>query len=559
MRLQPVNLLWQKRYRGVLPFVANSVTDEGHALVVRPDELEARTYQILLLSPSGQPREISAISVETVRKFEVVPDGSVLLGVTVDDIYLFRDGRKSRFMPDRRVGFSDVALARQGTLFTCAFSDMMFASHTVALGDVSGRLGWTRDVDAPVNRVALAADGRHLVVGRADGVVTALDHLRTAAWEYCQDAAVTGLALGHAGAPCAVGTEDGSVLLLDASGAVNWQTTLGLPVLAVAMDATGEWVLALSGDGGRGLLTCLGQGGLPLWEYDLEAQPTGAAVSPNGRFLGVTLSDGGLMLFEAEFSSAGAGAQDREQALAEVGALEGSGDIAGARDRLLRLLADHPGDAAAGGRLVELEDRLAAERLRAAREHAESGALNEALLTLREALRSQPYREDLFSELCATRRARVESLAAEAEARASVGSAEEALGLLEEVLRVDPLHLPARERLAALQSELAHRLMAEGDACEASGDQAGALERWRRAGALAENPELEARIRRAEVQHCMEAGVALYEQQRFAEASFQFKKCLALDPNHEEAQRYLQYTQGGGPDALITGRFHRLE
>ena len=52
---------------------------------------------------------------------------------------------------------------------------------------------------------------------------------------------------------------------------------------------------------------------------------------------------------------------------------------------------------------------------------------------------------------------------------------------------------------------------------------------------------------------------ALYEQGRLAEAGFQFKKALSLDPNNPEAQRYLAYTQGAGPDTTLSGRFSRLE
>src|SRR5947208_8393012 len=178
MNIQPANLLWQKRFRGLMPFVANSLSDDGHALIVRPDELEARTYQVVDMAPTGEGREVCALSVETVHKFEVVPAGEVLLGVTDDDIYLFRESRKSRFMPDRRVTYSDVVLARQGRLLACAFSDMMFASHTVAFGDTGGRVAWTKDMDAPVTRIAIAPDGRRLVCGSTNGHLIALDHLR---------------------------------------------------------------------------------------------------------------------------------------------------------------------------------------------------------------------------------------------------------------------------------------------------------------------------------------------------------------------------------------------
>src|SRR5690349_4339368 len=111
MSFSSVNLLWQTRFRGLLPVTANSAADSGQVLLIRPDELENRTYQLLLVDPLGEAREAGAVSVETVRKFDGAPGAKLLLAMTTDDLYLVREGRKVRFMGDHRVLFADVSLA----------------------------------------------------------------------------------------------------------------------------------------------------------------------------------------------------------------------------------------------------------------------------------------------------------------------------------------------------------------------------------------------------------------------------------------------------------------
>jgi tetratricopeptide (TPR) repeat protein len=559
MNIQPVNLLWQRRYRGLLPFVANSLADDGQALLIRPDELEARTYQILSLGPDGQARELGAVSVETVSKFEVAPGGQFMLGVTDDDIYLFREGRKSRFLADRRVSYSDVALARQGGLFGCAFSDMMFASHTAALAEMGGRLAWTKDLAAPVNRVAITYDGRTVAIGGADGSVLALDHLRATVWECLQPEPVTALALGEAAHPCAAGTEAGSVFSIDGSGAVVWQTAVELPVRALAMDSAGEWVVAAAGDATGGLLVCFDREGAPVWETELATQPTGLALSPNGRFVGVSLQEGSALLFEADFGAARAAGRPAESELAEVETLVTAGHLPAARARLLELLERDPACLPAGERLADVEDRVVEERLVAARALAEEGNRGEALALLGETAQRFPYHAGLFAERCRLREAAVAGFQEAADRSLAADDAESALAALRELLRFDPRHQAAREQLAATQRRMADQLAAEGDACASRRDLAGALERWQKASALAPSPELEGRIRRGEIERSLAAGTALYQHGRFAEAAFQFKRVLALDPQHEEARRYLGYSQSAAGESLISSRFRKLE
>ncbi len=559
MSVHPVNLLWQKRARGALPFVANSLADDGSAVVIRPDEFETRTYQVLRALPDGQAEEVIALSVETVRKFEIGPGPEAMVGETDDDVYLFREGRKTRFLADRRVTYSDVALSRQGSLLVCGFADMMFASHTVALGDMGGRLGWTKDLEAPVTRLAISADGRTLALGRADGVVMALDQMRNLLWEFIQEEPITGLALGLAGQPCAVGTDAGTVLLLDREGGLAWRASVGRPVLTLAASGAAEWVAVAAGDDAGHALACFSANGSLVWEHELDARPTGLALSPNGHFLGISLSDGRLLLFQADFAATLGGAGTRDRALEEVDTLLREGDVSGARDRVLRLLETHPSYLPAADRLSGIEAGLVEARLARAAAQRAAGDFPGAFALLDETNRLLPHNRQLFEARCAFREAAAAACLEQAEAHVQAGQLEAAQSGLSELLRLDPGHRSARERLFEVHTRMADLLTAEGDQRAVEGDHGGALERWQRAAALGDHPELQERIRQAEFRRAIQAGIVLYNQQRLPEASFQFRKALSLDPASEEAQRYLQYTQGGGPDTTLKGRFSHLE
>jgi hypothetical protein len=562
MSLSFVNLLWQKhRMRGLMAATGRNVADDGRALLIRPDELETRTYQVLSLSPNGDCAEQSALSVETVHRFDVLVDGRVLLGMTDDDIYLFRDAKKIRFMGDKRVLYTDACLAPEAACFVCGFSDALLASHAVALGDTNGRVLWTKDLETPPNRVAIGSDGKAVALALQEGRILALDSRRATLWESAQPEPVTALAMPASGARCAGGTEEGAVFMLDEDGGFRWRAPVGLPVLAVATDGAAEWVAAVCSDGGTHLLACLGPDGRLVWEYELDARPSGVSLSPNGRHLLVTTALGSAALFEVDFSAAprrlaGTGSPMEHDAARTA---EEAGDLHGARQVLVAALAAAPHDVAAARRLHELDLRLLEQYRAEAQRHAEQGDLHAALDVLETAAALAPWNRPMFEQRVQYRAAAVDAAVRRAREQEAAHNWDAATDTWLEVLQLDPRRLEAREALLQVRKAEALELMRAGDERHAAGDPLQAVALWQQAERLDPTEALESRLRQAEVERAVAAGLAYYQEQRLPEAAFQFKKALALEPEHETAHRYLGYCKTGANDHLISDRFARLE
>lgn len=561
MSLSSVNLLWQKRFRGLGAASGHNVDASGNALLIKPDELERRTYQVLSIDPQGEARELLAVSVETVRKWDVSPDGKLLLGMTADDIYLWRGGRKVRFTPDTRVVYADACLAPEAGCFVAASSDALFSAHAVTLGDAGGRLGWTKDLESAVNRVAVAGDGQTVAIGMQDGRILALDSRRSLAWECVQGEPVSALAMPVIGPRAAAGTEDGSVLALDEEGGFRWRNSVGLPVVALAVDAEAQWIAAALTDGRTHLLSCFGPDGSLIWEWEPEAAPTGVSLSPGGRHLLVTQGNGVALLFELDLV-AGAGmalGARRDGELASARADLEAGEPAKARERLQALVQAAPHDVEAARELMEAERILVIDRREVASELAAAGKWRAALETLGAAAQIDPWSEELFRLRLEYRRQAVEAAAEQARSLRDEADWEGAARAWTEALALDPGIMDARAALGEIRRTRATELMERGDERSEAGETAAAVELWQEARRLEPSEELEDRLRRAEVQRCVEAGVAHYDAGRMAEAQFQLKKALALDPGNETAERYLGYAQGQTGASGISDRFSRLE
>lgn len=555
-----VNLLWQQRYRGLLAVAQHNVADDGRALLIKPDEFERRTYQLLDVQPDGATSEAGAISVETVQKFDGVAGGRFVVGITADDLYLFRDGKKLRFMPDRRVTYTDVHVAPEPGWFACSFSDSVFSTHGLAFGDANGRLGWTKDLRTPPNRVALTTDGRVVVAGLQNGHLLAMDQMRTPLWECFQEEPISALALPATGARPVAATEAGTVLAVDEDGGFRWRTAVGIPAVAVATDQDAHRVAAVFSNGSSHLVTCFGADGNPVWEHTLETRPTGVSLSPSGEYLLVSCAHGGAVLFQLDFSRATLSAgrvpiRDVETARAAASV----GDLRHARELLLPALHAHPHDVSLARELAEIEARWLAQLRLEAQTHAEDGRLLDALQALEEAAAAFPWDAELFQERSRYRSRALRACRENAEALEAAKEWDAARAVWLSALKLDARCLRTREALERLRTAQSYELMLAGDQQETFGNVDGALIHWQQAMALTDTEELRARLARAEVSRCMTAGIAFYEAQRLPEAAFQFRKALALDPTHEAAHRYLGYTEGLTGDTTIASRFAHLE
>lgn len=557
----PTNLLWERRYRGSLATRSHCVADDGTVLILTPDELAARTYQILSISSEGTASEINTLTVETLHNFEVTPDGSFVIARTADDLYLFSQGRKSRFLGERRVAYADVDLARKGDVFVCAFSDMLGTSHTLTLGNKQGQALWSIDQSADILAVGIAADGGVVFCGSADGQVVALDRLRKEIWRRHLTDPVISLAAPPTGSRCVAGTETGGVALLGEDGELEWRVELGAPIVAISADDELRWTLAVAGDRVSGILSCLGGTGEVLWQKDLERGPTGVAFSPAGNHFCVSLIGGYLETYAAEFADLEA---ESRQAGLEVDVAKGqellaAGNPAAAREIFHRLLAGHATRTDIAAALLEATQALVLMRREEAASHAAMGLFAEAAATLDDARALLPYDEELFSDCVRARGRALEALRNRADSRLADGDPASAAGALRELLGLAPLDVDARESLVEAQGAQAKQLLASGDEREQAGDFDGAVEAWAEAVRLHPSSETEERHRQGLLAHCMREALALYEENRLSEAAFQFRKVLSIDPSHAEAQRYLGYSQEGGQRTLIEDRFSRLE
>jgi tetratricopeptide (TPR) repeat protein len=535
-------------------------------LAVRPDELEARRYQVLRVDGSGAARAETSLTVETVRQMQLTVEAPMLIGVTDDDLYLFREGRKSRFLSDRRVTYLSVALARQGGSFAAGFTDLMLAGQTLALADCSGKVLWTKDLDAPITAVAISPEGRTVAVGLENGLLTAFDAARKQLWEAVLDAAPVALAMTGQGARCIVVTASAVATAVD-HGDVAWRAELPLGAewtpgrVSATCDADGAMTVLAGGGETEGWVLVLDADGRCAWEQATGARVTGVSLSPSGLLLGVSQADGELLQFEFERGSSTRGADPLapEKALSRALEARDAGKPDEARQRLLDLLETVPGYVPACEALIALDEGARTfafeEAQRLAAEARFAGAL-EMLSSAHAVAPADPELSRRWSEILSWAQAHAADQAAQAE---SNRDPERAVAHWLSLLQIDPKCLRGRHEVDRLNRQIANQLTRDGEAAWAVGREEEAMAAWRRAQAASPTEELGARLREAEAECCFRVGVALYGQQRFAEAAFQFRKVLAIQPGHAEALRYLAYISSAGPQSPLSERFSRLE
>lgn len=560
-----VNWRWHCRLRGLLPLSPGAAADDGRVVLARPDDLEVRKYQILEADARGATKSIGSVSVETVRQVGVTADAPTMIGVTDDDLYLFREGRKNRFLPERRVSYLSVALARSGAFLAAAFTDMMFAGQTLALADATGKVIWTKDMDAPITVVGIAPDGGAVAAGLESGLLVAFDAGRARLWEVALESPPVALILTPRGARCVAVTAAGQVIAVD-GGDVAWSADLSINGLlepgsvALTADARGALTAVAGGSEGGGWISLLDSEGRAAWEHNTEGRLTGAALSPSGSLLSVSQIDGELLQFEIDIASgAAAGGLLPDEEYRRALAARDAGKTAEARQALLRVLDADPGHLAACDELIALDDAARARALSEADQLALDGSYAEAIAALDAVASLLPSDPELPTRRAGLIEAAERQASEQAGLAESEGDPERAVEQWRSFLKLDPKRRRAREEVGRLNGLLADRWVREGEEALAAGRDEDAATAWQRAQAAKPSEELASRLREIELQRYLRAGVDLYSRQRFPEAAFQLRKVLALQPDHPEALRYLAYIGSSGPQSSLSERFSRLE
>jgi tetratricopeptide (TPR) repeat protein len=555
-----VNLLYLRKARGVAPLSRYAMRDDATLVVSVPDEMEVRTFHVARFDARGRSQVLETYSVETLRRTEIAASGASYVGTTDDDLYVFQGGRKTRFLPDRRAAYTDIALSESGQRFATAFSDLLASGHTLALGDNTGRLLWTRDVAFPISRVAVDRDAQHMAVAGETGDVLLYDAARNIVLRHRQEVPIA--AVATVGPARTVFAGGGGVGAIDDRGGLLWFTELvGEPVdVALSGDGTTAAVLVRLDDM-TGRLYLLSGDGLPNWDVDYEdARPTGVSLSPDGRHCAVTLRDGSICVYELHYGER-LGSLSGAAVLAEArAAREGEGSLRGAIELLKGRLAAVPADTAACEMLAETLADMKARTLSAAQSAEAVGDFAAADARLAEAVALAPFDPDFVA---ARRDLRARwSASALAAARASLdahdGPAAEAHLL--DAIEADPLDAMARALLADARFAAAENATARGRELIATGqftDAVAALAEAQRRGAT--GPEVTQLLRDARVGEALALGNALYQDRQYAAAMFQFKKVLRLDPDNAEAQQKVGYAQNFLQDTQLNDRFTRLE
>ncbi|MBC8102771.1 MAG: hypothetical protein H7Z41_09315, partial [Cytophagales bacterium] len=442
-----VNLLYLRKARGIAPLSRYAVQDDGSVVASVPDEMEVRTFHVARYDPQGRSRTIETYNVETLRRTEIGASGQSYLGTTDDDLYLFRDARKSRFLPDRRASYTDVALNASGQRFATAFCDMLASGHALALGDSSGRLYWTKDIPFAVARVAVDREAQFIAVAGEEGEIVLLDSARNTLLRHRAEVPLHAVAtIGPTRTAFAGG---GGVGMVDGDGKLLWFAEVVGDPLEIALDESGHTVAVLVRlDDTSGRLVFLSADGLPTWDIDFdEARPTGLSLSASGRFAGVTLRDGTLSVYEIYFGERVAAA-DAEQILSEARTAQDAGNFAAAVDLLRARLAAVPSDTRACEALGEALTGVR-ERGLAAATHAEAvGDFREADLRLAELAAHLPF-DAKITELRGSLHTRWDAAArAAGEAAIAAGDGPAAERHYLEAIEADPLDASARVLLA---------------------------------------------------------------------------------------------------------------
>ena len=301
-----IRLLSQRKARGTYAIHPNAIGDDGSLTVAVPDDYEVRVLHFTQHCSAERPTIVDTVSVETLRSLQLSPDGSVGIGITDDDFYIFNNGRKTRFLTDRRLAYHSVALAGNGR-FAYVASDLLMHGYAVGLGDSGNRLLWTKDLQQPTELVAISPNGKFIAVAGTAGEVFILTETRDVILTIHSGLFPVSLCIDNDATMAIVGRDmvDNQIKakVTDATGEYRLVTDIDGEPCGISVLPGGETIAVPTVvDARSGKVVFVGDNDEPgEWELLIDAGcPSGIALSSCGTYLGVSTRDGAIYRFEVD-------------------------------------------------------------------------------------------------------------------------------------------------------------------------------------------------------------------------------------------------------------------
>lgn len=543
----------------------NALNDAGVLTLAVPRPIEARAYDLTRLALDGAAEVRTTFSVETLLTVAASGESDAVIGMTADDLYLIREGTKSRFLSERRILYVASALSWDGRSLIAAFSDVAGSSFALAYGDIGGRVAWLREADGPLSAAALSPDGEWIAQASDNGKIWLFDSARRDFWTFAQDEPVRAVVCTPDGKHTAYATSRGSVGLIDREGSRQWEARLPGEALAIALADNASLCAVITYTRGEEPLTrlyLLDGAGRIGWEHEAEHPIVALAMSPNGEYVATSTRNGMQTVYHVIAGDRQAPVATGQDVIALLSAPAPTAADTAAHVQMLRsALKERPTEVTACERLIAIQAEQTALLLAEAREFAERQEFAAAAESLERLWAIAPEEPELYTALRQNRALREQHEMARADSLLEEGQTEVATAVLTGILSYAPLSLEARRRLAALEAREVRNYDEEAELLLNAGDYGAALDFLERAQRRAPSSDRAAKIRKSQIALELSVGMAHYNEKRYQEAIFQFRKVLAYDPTHSEAKRYLNFAQRFGQDSneAINDRFGRLE
>lgn len=301
-----IRLLSQRKARGTYAIHPNAISDDGMLTVAVPDDYEVRVLHFTRHDSADRPTVVNTVSVETLRQLQLSPDGSVAIGITDDDFYIFNNGRKTRFLTDRRLAYHAVALAG-GNRFAYVASDILMHGYAVGLGDTSNRLLWTKDLQQPTELIAISPNGKFIALAGSAGEILILSDARDTLVTVYSGLFPISICIDNDATTAVVGRDmfDNQIKTkaIDASGDYSLIAEIDGEPCGIAVLPGGNIVAiptAVDARSGKIVFAGIGQG-VEDWELLIDVGcPSGISLSPCGEYLGISTRDGAIYRFEVD-------------------------------------------------------------------------------------------------------------------------------------------------------------------------------------------------------------------------------------------------------------------